>query len=115
MQLVEEIIVGIAKKELLPGERLPSVRSLAADIGINHHTVHKAYQQLKQDDFILIHRQRGVVVNPAGIPRADAAYKEKIADKLQPMVAESICRGMSEDDFLAFCSTLFNEFAEKER
>jgi len=114
-QLVQQIITGIAKQAILPGERLPSVRSLAADIGINHHTVHKAYQQLKQDDFILIHRQRGVVVNPAGIPPADAAYKEKIAEKLQPMVAESICRGMSEDDFLAFCSTLFNEFTEKER
>lgn len=114
-QLVQQIITGIAKQEILPGERLPSVRSLAADIGINLHTVNKAYQQLKQDDFILIHRQRGVVVNPAGIPRADKAYKDKLAGKLHPVIAESICRGMNEDDFLTFCSTLFNEFTEKER
>ena len=47
-QLKDEIIMGIAKKQLLPGERLPSVRALASDIGINLHTVNKAYQQLKQ-------------------------------------------------------------------
>src|SRR5690625_2890331 len=70
-QLTQQIITSIAKKELLPGERLPSVRALAADIGINLHTVNKAYQQLRQGGFILIHRQRGVVVNPDGTPRAD--------------------------------------------
>src|SRR5690625_6547452 len=60
-QLKNEIIIGIAKKQLLPGERLPSVRTLASDIGINLHTVNKAYQQLKQEGYLLIHRQRGVV------------------------------------------------------
>ena len=55
IQLQQQIIEGIAKKQLQPGDALPSVRSLAADIGINLHTVNKAYQQLKQDGFILIH------------------------------------------------------------
>src|SRR5690625_1715639 len=50
-QLKNEIIIGIAKKQLLPGERLPSVRALASDIGINLHTVNKAYQQLKQEGY----------------------------------------------------------------
>lgn len=113
-QLIEQIIVGIAKKELLPGERLPSVRSLAADIGINLHTVNKAYQQLRQDGFILIHRQRGVVVNPTGIPLADATYKKELAEILHPSIAESVCRGMTEEDFIQVCGEIFNEFNEKE-
>jgi len=73
-QLKYQIIAGIAKKELSPGEALPSVRSLAADLSINLHTVNKAYQQLKQEGFILIHRQKGVVVNPDGVPKANEAY-----------------------------------------
>src|SRR5690625_7689133 len=51
-QLTQQIITSIAKKELLPGERLPSVRALAADIGINLHTVIKPYKQLNQGGFI---------------------------------------------------------------
>lgn len=109
-QLKHQIIVGIAKKELLPGERLPSVRSLAADIGINLHTVSKAYQHLKQDGFILIHRQRGVVVNPDGIPQADKVYKNDLKGALHPFIAESICRGIDEVEFLQLCKQVFNEF-----
>src|SRR5690625_4099943 len=113
-QLVQQIITSIAKKELLPGERLPSVRSMAADIGINLHTVNKAYQMLKQDGFILIHRQRGVVVNPDGTPQADETYKEELIEKLHPFIAESICRNMSEEEFLQLCSQKFTEFNGKE-
>ena len=75
-QLKNQIIIGIAKKQFQPGERLPSVRALASDIGINLHTVNKAYQQLKQDGFLLIHRQRGVVINPEGPPQWIAAMRK---------------------------------------
>lgn len=109
-QLIERIIEGIARKELEPGESLPSVRSLASDIGINLHTVNKAYQQLKQDGFILIHRQKGVVVNPDGVPKADENYREQLAKKLRPMIAESICRDMDEQEFIKLCQALYQSF-----
>lgn len=96
-QLKNEIIIGIAKKELLPGDRLPSVRSLASDIGINLHTVNKAYQQLKQDGFLLIHRQKGVVVNPEGAPKADSTYEKELQDNLRPVIATAICKDMTTD------------------
>src|SRR5699024_9992298 len=86
--LKNEIIIGIAKKQLLPGERVPSVRSLASDIGINLHTVHKAYQQLKHEGYLLIHRQLGVVIHPDGPPRADETYKKTLQKTLRPMVAD---------------------------
>lgn len=74
IQLIHCIIAGIAKQELVPGERLPSVRSLAADIGINLYTVNKVYKELEQKGFILNHRQKGVVVNPEGVPKADVFF-----------------------------------------
>ncbi|WP_149472761.1 GntR family transcriptional regulator [Oceanobacillus polygoni] len=114
IQLQQQIIEGIAKKQLLPGDALPSVRSLAADIGINLHTVNKAYQQLKQDGFILIHRQKGVVVHPDGVPQADEVYKQELKAKLRPLVADSICRGMSEAEFSQFSKELFQLFNEEE-
>lgn len=109
-QLKQQIIAGIAKKEILPGERLPSVRSLAADVGINLHTVNKAYQQLRQEGFILIHRQRGVVVHPDGTPPADESYTNNLRNALHPLIAESICRDLNEHDFLQLCREVFDEF-----
>ncbi|MEN8698313.1 GntR family transcriptional regulator [Bacillus infantis] len=114
-QLKHQIITGIAKGELMPGDGLPSVRSLAADIGINLHTVNKAYQQLKQEGFILIHRQKGVVVNPDGVQQADDEYRSKLQKTLHPLIAESICRGMGEEEFLKLCSSLFREFPKGEK
>lgn len=113
-QLMEQIIAGIAKKELLPGERLPSVRSLAADIGINLHTVNKAYQELRQKGFILIHRQRGVVVNPDGMPGADDDYLQGLTHALHPLIAESICRGLSKEDIAEICNDIFQHYMNKE-
>ncbi|WP_409276168.1 GntR family transcriptional regulator [Neobacillus sp. SCS-31] len=109
-QLRNQIIAGIARGELKPGEALPSVRSLAADIGINFHTVNKAYQLLKQEGFILIHRQKGVVVNPDGTPLADEVYLAQLKTRLQPLIAESVCRNVSAEEFLRMCQQLYNEF-----
>ena len=49
IQLRNQIIVGIATNRLKEGESLPSVRQLAESIGINMHTVNKAYTVLKQE------------------------------------------------------------------
>ncbi|WP_090872281.1 GntR family transcriptional regulator [Oceanobacillus limi] len=113
-QLMHQIIAGIAKKELKPGDALPSVRSLAADIGINLHTVNKAYQQLKQEGFILIHRQKGVVINPDGVPQADDQYMNNLTSTLHPIIAESICRGLSKEQVLQLTGELYENFTKKE-
>src|SRR5690625_3765622 len=113
-QLKNEIIIGIAKKQLLPGERLPSVRTLASDIGINLHTVNKAYQQLKQEGYLLIHRQRGVVVNPEGTPKADDIYKQSLETTLRPLIADALCRGIDKEDFYKMLGNLYDEFLEDE-
>ena len=42
LQIRDQVIEAIARGELAPGDALPSVRSLASDLGINLHTVNKA-------------------------------------------------------------------------
>ncbi|RDW17451.1 GntR family transcriptional regulator [Oceanobacillus chungangensis] len=113
IQLQHQIIEGIAKGRISPGDPLPSVRSLASDIGINLHTVNKVYQLLKQDGYILIHRQKGVVINPEGPPKADEEYKQSLRANIRPLIAASICRGIEEEEFLQICKELFNEFKEE--
>jgi GntR family transcriptional regulator len=89
-QIRNQIIEGIASKKLLPGESLPSVRQLASDIGVNMHTVNKAYSRLKQDGLIVIHKRQGVLVAASERMRAT---QPDFSPALRPIVAEAVCRG----------------------
>lgn len=108
-QLRNKIIEGIASKQLAPGDSLPSVRTMASDLGVNMHTVNKAYQMLKQEEFILIHRQKGVVIHPDHMSVADDIYKGKLKEQLRPLISESICRGMEEHEFLTICQKIWKD------
>ncbi|CAI6082995.1 GntR family transcriptional regulator [Cohnella sp. JJ-181] len=112
-QLVDQLIEGIASEQLKPGDPLPSVRSLAADLGINLHTVNKAYQILKQDGFLQVHRKQGVVVQPGGMPGVDAAFRAKLARGLRTLAAEAAVRGMSEAEFAAQSAAVYRQLTTK--
>lgn len=62
IQLRNQIILGIATATLQEGEALPSVRQLADDIGVNMHTVNKAYSVLRQEGFLRLDRRKGAVI-----------------------------------------------------
>ena len=62
-QLMNQIIMGIATSRLQEGDPLPSVRQLADTIGINMHTVNKAYSLLRQEGFVSIDRRKGAVLS----------------------------------------------------
>jgi GntR family transcriptional regulator len=113
-QLVHQIIEGIASGRLQPGEPLPSVRSLASDIGVNLHTVNKAYTLLKQEGYIQVHRQKGVVIDPVGMPPVTPEFREKQRRELRPIVAEAICRGMEKDELLSLVEQIHQEITRKE-
>ena len=59
IQLITQIILGIAMEQFQEGDSLPSVRQLADTVGINMHTVNKAYSILKQEGFIKLDRRKG--------------------------------------------------------
>lgn len=108
-QLRIQIIEGIATGKLKRGEALPSVRQLAADLGINLHTVNKTYAILKQDGFITIHRQKGVVVNDDRGPKLTDEYLLQLHNDLRPLITEAVCRGLKNEDFCKICSEIFLE------
>ena len=66
VQLRNQIVTGIGKGELKEGERLPTVRQLAEDAGVNTMTVNKTYQLLKMEGFITIDRRRGLPYRRCG-------------------------------------------------
>ena len=108
-QLKQQIVAGIARGELLPGEPMPSVRQLAADLSINLHTVAKAYNQLKDEGFLTVHRSRGVIVNPAQRFAASDAYLDALSEALEPHALTARSRGVSREQWLALCKNVFDK------
>ena len=63
IQLCNQIIMGIATSVIHEGDSLPSVRRLADTIGVNMHTVNKAYSVLKREGYISLDKRRGAVIS----------------------------------------------------
>lgn len=110
-QLRNEILRGIANKSLKAGDPLPSVRQLANDIGINMHTVNKAYNSLKGDGFLQIDRRKGALISPQS-PGASPEYMENLAHELETLVIEATCRELSEETFIDFVKNKYRNIKE---
>ena len=105
-QLRNQIVLGIAAERLRPGEKLPTIRALALELGINMMTVSKAYQILKQEGYITSDRRSGAWVAPK---TENAAALEKLEDTLRLTVAEARVAGLDLDAFSALCRKLYQE------
>ncbi|MDE0451765.1 MAG: GntR family transcriptional regulator [Gammaproteobacteria bacterium] len=71
-QIVQQARHAIAVGRVKPGERLPSVRAIATQLGVNPMTVSKAYSMLEQAGVVLRQPGIGMVVSDAGTNPADA-------------------------------------------
>ena len=105
VQLRNQIVMGIGTGALKVGEKLPTVRQMAADAGVNTMTVNKTYQLLKAEGFIEIDRRRGAVVNPVGV------FREKLEGELALLGAEAKIKGLNEQEFLQLCETIFENLS----
>ncbi|MBS5951853.1 MAG: GntR family transcriptional regulator, partial [Clostridium sp.] len=81
IQIKNQVIEGIAKGEIDKNEELPSVRSLAEDIGVNMHTVNKAYSILKDEGYIKIYRRKGAIVD-LNLSQSMEGFKEEVNTNL---------------------------------
>ncbi|MFF1881884.1 GntR family transcriptional regulator [Pseudarthrobacter sp. NPDC058196] len=108
LQLRDRITEGIAEGALVEGSPLPATRALAADFGINFHTVNKAYALLRQQGLIRLNRKTGAVV--AAAAAADPVFHAEWTARARTLLAEAIARGVPADDVLAACQTMLASF-----
>ena len=109
MQLRDQIIMGIASSRFQEGEMLPSVRQLADTIGINMHTVNKAYTVLKQEGYVKVDRRRGVMV-AVDIDRMRAI--EEIREDLLVTLAKASCKNISGEEVHALIDEIYEEYGK---
>ena len=113
-QLRRQIIIGIAKGELNPGEKLPSIRQLAEEIGINLHTVNKAYNLLKDEGYLIIDRRVGAMVS-YDFKSESKDFNEKLKDEMEYLLADSKNRGLSLEEFIELSTKIYSEYEEEKK
>ena len=107
VQLRNQIILGIATSQLREGDSLPSVRQLADEIGINMHTVNKAYTVLKQEGIIQLDRRRGAVI---AIDMNKLQALNDMKAQLAVVLAKGKCKNISREEVYALVDEIFEEY-----
>lgn len=107
LQLRDRITEEIAEGRLVEGNSLPATRALAADFGINFHTVNKAYGLLRQQGLIRLNRKTGAVVAAAPM---DPLFRREWTARARTLLAEAIARGIPADEVLAACQSMLASF-----
>ena len=107
VQLMNQIIIGIATSRLQEGDALPSVRQLADTVGINMHTVNKAYSLLRQEGFVSIDRRRGAII---AVDANKIKALEEMKDNLIVALAKGCCRNVSRREVHDLIDEIYDEY-----
>lgn len=105
-QIRDQIVLGIAQGQLGPGEKLPTVRALADEAGVNMMTVSKAYQLLKQEGYITADRRSGTVVRAR---EGEKTVPDQTMKRLQLSLSELRVAGWSREQVLDLCRELYEQ------
>ena len=111
LQIRNQIVLGIANGELKPGEKLPPIRTLAVETGVNTMTVNKAYQLLKQEGYLITDRRLGAMINPARAAEQHPPLTEHPGLKL--LLSELYVDGVSREELLSACNKIYDDLEKK--
>ena len=113
LQLANQLIELAARGNLRDGDPLPSVRSLAADLGMNMHTVNKAYHTLEKKGIITIVPKSGAILNAIGEGGLSSAHRGRIEEEMRPIVAEALVLGMKFEEIQHLLSEIHSNLKEE--
>lgn len=112
MQLRNQIIMGIATSQIQEGDSLPSVRQLAEEIGINMHTVNKAYAVLREEGIIHLDRRRGAVI---AVDKDRLRALEDMKSQMRVVLAKGRCKNLTREDVYGIVDELFEEYQSDDK
>lgn len=111
IQLRNQIVMGIATKQLQSGESLPSVRQMANYLGVNMHTVNKAYGMLRQEGYLTLDRRKGAIVS---VQKKEKPHEvKKMNVELKMTIAQAICKDISKEEMYEIINQLYDEIRKE--
>ncbi|MEE1313314.1 MAG: GntR family transcriptional regulator [Lachnospiraceae bacterium] len=112
IQLRNQIVMGIATEQLHTGESLPSVRQLASNLGVNMHTVNKAYGILRQEGYLTLDRRKGAVISVQTKEKNQEV--EAMNMELRMTIAQAICKDISREEMYHIINQLYDEIMKNQ-
>ena len=109
MQIRNQIIMGIAMRQFQEGDSLPSVRQLAETVGINMHTVNKAYTVLRQEGYVRVDRRRGAVI---AVDSDTNDTRAELKKELKVILAKSSCKNISKEEMHEMIEEIYREMTD---
>ena len=110
IQLRNQIIMGIATSTIHEGDTLPSVRQLADNIGINMHTVNKAYNVLRQEGFLQLDRRRGAVIR---IDEDKLEALQDLKEQLRVLLAKGSCKNITKEEVHELVDEIYADYEQR--
>jgi len=114
-QLVFQVKARIARGELEPGDKLPSVRELAKDLAINPNTVARAYEALESEGVIVRKQGSGCFVTGLTSALRSDERRKKLDQLVQRAVTEAFHLGFDESDLRAALEKQVRALSSPER
>ena len=101
--------MGIAASRFREGDMLPSVRQLADHIGINMHTVNKAYTVLRQEGYVKVDRRKGVMI---AVDADKLKAMEDVRNDLLVTLAKASCKNISREEVHALIDEIYEDYGK---
>lgn len=101
-QMSDAIIQAIENDSLSSGDKLPSIRELSVQLGVNPNTTAKVYRELEIRGFVESRPGAGCYIQPKSKEAAKAARSERMHELFRHIVSEAKARGIDQDDLLQF-------------
>lgn len=114
LQLMFQIKRAVVTGELLSGDTLPSVRGLASELGVNMHTVNKAYNLLN-DESVLIKSTKGYTVQVGEKRKANDFLKEEMKNKLEALLVDAFIHQLPEEEIAAWSEVIMKELKKGDK
>ena len=103
LQIADQIRDRVLEGEWAAGERIPSIRELAFELGVNPNTVTRSYQALLDWGIVVNQRGRGYFVSDRAAERALAAMREEfVRDEVPRIVRAMQMLGIGIDELAGF-------------
>lgn len=110
-QIVDQVRALVAHGDLAPGAALPSVRQLAADLGVNINTVLAAYRVLEADGIVLLRRGSRALIHPrlASVPTPAPKDLAHVRALLERVRTDALLLGLTPAMLQSLSTEVFRE------
>ncbi|MCH7919238.1 MAG: GntR family transcriptional regulator [Planctomycetes bacterium] len=110
VQIMDQVSEAVARGELKPGDRLPAVRKLAAELVVNPNTVARAYTLLEQSGLVNTKTGSGTFVSDPRLRRRDAADLNLLTERMDTVIARALTLGLEPEALVSLFSERMQRF-----